>query len=217
MMKNAKKSLVNVLCAVLLFSIMVFGMTGCGKEQKSDGDEKNDIEDSFDSLSEEDKEVPEEDDVEKVKDGKDELVEGPVGPGDSWEIEVGTRGIIIDIPLDAENVHAGSYSLSYDQGSINVEYSDSFCELTEDALEDLTDYYDIWNDQSDSLSNIKPVETQVGGRDAYYCRAVDSMEYVCYIFFVDIGEENYLDVTILGSVDELSEERAFELADLEFR
>lgn len=147
----------------------------------------------------------------------DDSSEGSVGAGDSCDIVIGSGTIIIDVPSDAENVYSGAYSLSYDQGSINVEYSDSFCELTDDAIEYLTDLYDIWSDQSDTLSNIEPVETQVGEYDAYYCRAVDSTDFVCYIFFVDIGEENYMDVTLLGSADELSEEKAFALADVDFR
>lgn len=137
--------------------------------------------------------------------------------GDSCDIVVGSGTITIDAPLDAEHVYLGTGSLIYDQGNISVEYSDSFCDLTNDVIEDLTDYYNIWASKTDTLSDIKPVETQVGSRDAYYCRAVDSTNSVCYIFFVDIGEEHYLDVMLLGPADELSEKKAFELADLEFR
>lgn len=143
--------------------------------------------------------------------------EESVGAGDSYDITVGSGSITIDIPSDAENVYTGAYSLSYDQGNINVDYSDSLCELTEDALEYLEDLYDIWKDSSDNLSNIEPTATRVGNHDAYYCRAVDDAGFACYIFLVDIGEEDYLDVTILGMEDELSEEKAFELADVKIR
>lgn len=214
MMKRTKKILVNVLCVVLAFAAMAFSMTGCGKKQSDDENVILEREESFEELLEED---DREDDVQEDKHRDDDSQEESVRAGDSCDIVVGSGTITIDVPLDAEYVHSGTGSLIYDQGSINVEYSDSFCDLTNDAIEDLTDYYNIWANQSDTLSDIKPVETQVGGRDAYYCRAVDSTNSVCYIFFVDIGEEHYLEVILLGPADELSEKKAFELADVDFR
>ena len=210
MMKQNKKMLINTLCVALVFSIMAFGMTGCGNRQQDNEDQINDVEETADFEEDED-------DVHVDKNNNDDSEEESVGAGDSCNIVVGSETITIDVPSDAENVYSGTYALSYDQGSINVEYSNSLCETTEDAIEALTDLYDIWGSQSDSLSNIEPVETQVGDRDAYYCRAVDSANYVCYIFFIDIGVEDYLDVTILGPGDELSEKKAFELADVDFR
>lgn len=159
----------------------------------------------------------EEDDVQGDEPRDDDSEIESLRAGDSCDIMVGSETITIDVPLDAEYAYSGTCSLTYDLGSINVEYKDSYCELTEDAIEDLTDWYDIWASRSDTLSDIKPVETKVGDRDAYYCRTVDSADIACYIFYVDIGKENYLHVTLLGPADELSEKRAFELADLEFR
>lgn len=212
MMKQNKKMLINTLCVALVFSIMAFGMTGCGNRQQDNEDQINDVDETVDFEEDED-------DVQVDKNNNDDSEEESVGAGDSCNIVVGSGTITIDVPSDAEYVQSGPYLLTYNQGNINVEYSDSFCELTDedDVIEFLTDLYDIWGSDSDSLSNIEPMKTKVGGRDAYYCRDVDSTNYVCYMFFVDIGEENYLDVTILGPGDELSEKKAFELADVDFR
>ncbi|MBD5540066.1 MAG: hypothetical protein HDR00_02560 [Lachnospiraceae bacterium] len=224
MMKENKKMLVNTLCAALVFSIMAFGMTGCGNKQQDNEEQISDVNEAADIDEDEDDVQADEDDVQanendlRVDENDNDVSEEEsISAGDSCDIVVGSGTITIDVPSNAENVQSGPYLLTYDQGNIDVEYSDSFCKLTDDAIEELVDLYDIWASQSDTLSNIEPVETKVGERDAYYCRAVDSTNYVCYIFFVDIGEKNYLDVTILGPGDELSEEKAFELADLEFR
>ena len=152
----------------------------------------------------------------------DDSGEGVSSGKDSHSIEVGSGIVTLDIPEDAEDVFAESYTLTYYLGGISVDYSDSFCELSDDAMEELRDSYDIFSaDEPDNSSNIEPKQTKVGKYDAYYCRAVstysDGSGYVFYCFLIDIGEDNYLDVTLSGDLDELTEERAFELADVKLR
>lgn len=156
------------------------------------------------------------------KDRDDALFGGDASDEDgSYSIEVGSGMITIDVPEDAENVFAGTYTLSYEHENIAIEYGDSLCGLTDDALEALQDSYDIFSaDSSDSFSNVEPTRTRVGSHNAYYCKVVntysDGSDYVYYCFLVDIGEENYLDVMLDGASDDLSEEKAFELADVKF-
>lgn len=157
-----------------------------------------------------------------VEGGTDEGQIGGYDAEDSHSIEVGSGIVTLDIPEDAEDVFAESYTLTYYLGGISVDYSDSFCELSDDAMEELRDSYDIFSaDEPDNSLNIEPIQTKVGKYDAYYCRAVstysDGSGYVFYCFLIDIGEDNYLDVTLSGDLDELTEERAFELADVKLR
>lgn len=62
-----------------------------------------------------------EDDTQEDKRRDDDSEEESAGAGDSCSIVVGSGSITLDVPSDAENVYSGTYALSYDQGSINVE------------------------------------------------------------------------------------------------
>lgn len=137
---------------------------------------------------------------------------------DSHSIEVGERVVNIAIPEGAEVVLAEDYILTCRLGDIDVDYGDSYCELSDDAVEELWSSYDILSaGQEDNPLNIEPEKTSVGKYDAYYCRVVttysDDVGYIFYAFLIDIGEDNYLAVTVSGSL-ELTEEEAFELADV---
>lgn len=140
----------------------------------------------------------------------------------SRSIDMGAKKITIDIPEDAKDVDLDSiYTVTYCLGDIEVNYSNSFCDSEEKVLKDLWETYEIYADESDHPSNIKPMQTMVGRYNAYYCRTVDfypdEPDAVYYFFMVEIEESCYLEVTLDGDEDKLTEARAFELADVNFR
>lgn len=149
-------------------------------------------------------------------------MDGSSGKKFSHSIEMGSKMITIDIPEDAEEVDLdSSYTLAYCIGGIEVDYSTSFCESAEEAMEDLQESYDIYADELNHPLNIKPMQAIVGKYNAYYCRTVDSYpddsDEVYYLFLIEIEENCYLEVTLDGDVDILTEAKAFELADVKFR
>lgn len=139
---------------------------------------------------------------------------------DSHTIEVGTGTVTIAIPEGAEVAIAEDYMLSYYLGDICVDFSESYCEMSDDAMEALWASYDILGaDESNSL-DIEPEKTRVGENEAYYCRRVNSYSedvgHIYYAFLIDIGEDHYLDVTVTGDLS-LTEEEAFKLADVKMK
>lgn len=140
----------------------------------------------------------------------------------SHSIEMGDKMITIDIPVDAEEVDVdSSYTVAYCIGGIEVDYSTSFCKSAEEAMQDLRESYDIYADEPDNPFNIEPIQTMVGKYNAYYCRTLDSYpdepDEVYYLFLIEIEENCYLEVELDGDVDKLTEAKAFELADVNFR
>lgn len=140
----------------------------------------------------------------------------------SHSIEVGKKVITIDIPENAKEVDLdSSYTVAYCIGDIEVDYSNSFCDSAEDAMKDLKESYEIFADEPENSSNIKPVQTIVGRYNAYYCRTVDfypdEPDAVYYFFMVEIEKDCFLKVALDGDDDKLTEAKAFELADVNFR
>lgn len=140
----------------------------------------------------------------------------------SHSIDMGSKKITIDIPADAKEVDTdSSYTLAYCIGDIEVDYSNSFCDSAEEVMKDLLESYDIYADEPENPSNIRPTQTVVGRYNAYYCRTVDfypdEPDAVYYFFMVEIEENCYLKVALDGDEDKLTEAKAFELADVYFR
>lgn len=154
--------------------------------------------------------------------GDESKMEEAAGKKRSYSIKIGSQMITIDIPEDAKEVDVDSdYTVAYCIGDIEVDYSSSFCESAEEALQNLQESYDIYADEPDNPYNIKPVQTRVGNYDAYFFRTVDSypdeQDVACYLFLIEIERNCYLEVELDGDVDKLTEAKAFELADVKFR
>jgi len=142
------------------------------------------------------------------------------GTGGTYNITIGDSAFTLTPPAGAEDVYASDYTLSYSYKDINVQYSDSFCEVTEDALSRLKESYEIYtsgDDSVDSSASVEPTETKVGNDIAYYFKvstAYPDYEYVYYSFLVDIGAGDYLEVTVSGSASDFTDADAFEIANL---
>lgn len=140
----------------------------------------------------------------------------------SHSIEMGSKLLTIDIPKDAKEVDIdSSCTVAYCIGDIEVDYSNSFCDSSEKAMKDLWETYDIYADEPENPSNVKPVQTIVGRYNAYYCRTVefypDEADAVYYFFMIEIEKNCFLKVALDGDDDKLTEAKAFELADVDFR
>lgn len=141
--------------------------------------------------------------------------------GGSYNMTIGASALTLTPPAGASDVYSSDYTLSYSYGDINVQYGDSFCKVTEDAVSYLKDSYEIYksgDDNLDASASVEPTEAKVGNCTAYYFKAVtaysDDYEYVYYRFLVDIGAEDYLEVTVSGASSDFTDEDAFEIADL---
>lgn len=140
---------------------------------------------------------------------------------DSYNLMIGASTLSITPPAGASDIYSSDSMISYNYGNIYVEYSDSFYEITEDVLAMMQNAYAEETDGADNLntaSSVSPTEIIVGDCTAYYYKIADNYtddsDFVKYIFFVDIGVENYLEVTIYGTSDEIRDEDAYEIADL---
>ncbi len=142
------------------------------------------------------------------------------GTGGTYNITIGDSAFTLTPPAGAEDVYSSDYTLSYSYKDINVQYSDSFCEVTEDVLSRLKESYEIHTDGDDSINLsacVEPTETKVGNSKAYYFKVstvYSDYEYVYYNFLVDIGVGDYLEVTVSGSAEDFTEADAFEIANL---
>lgn len=87
----------------------------------------------------------------------------------------------------------------------------------EDALSQLRDKYDMQasDDDLDISACVEPVETEVGKRDVFYYRLVNTdgkdFNYSYYTFFVDIGADDYLEVIVHGMTDDFLKADASEI------
>lgn len=225
-MKENKKRLLRVMCVALMLVGFMFNMTGCTLKEK-DGflDTSEEIKVEKKTQTEETEKTEEVIDITTEAEPdmtSEENIES--GAGDSYNIGIGTMTLTLTPPVGATDVYAGDYMVSYDYDAIHVEYSDSFCALTDNALEMMMGNYEAQADGIDDLdtsASIEPVETQVGNFNAYYYKLVDTYtdgsSYVNYTFLVDIGADNYLEVVISGMADDFTDADAFEIANLKLK
>lgn len=212
--------LVYIICLVLMIASVIFNITKCGLTTLGDAV----IEENVDIASEEDRDIITEENIDIVSDEEEDITTEENETTDtngSYEITIGTAVLNLTPPADASDVYSGDSMLSYDYDNIYVEYGDSFCELTGDALGTLKDKYEIQTsgiDEVNHSASVEPMETKVGDCNAYYFKVVNTytedLDYIYYTFFVDIGAENYLEVVVYGMSDDFTEEDAFEIADL---
>lgn len=222
-----------VICLFLLIAGVAFNVARCGlkesagstnftsvigKEDEICEDPPSVFESNVDSKTEEEEDIPatntgtEEDIVTEKSDIS--------SVGGSYNVTIGTSILTLTPPTVAEDVYASDYMLSYNYGDINVQYSDSFCKVTENAVSYLKNSYEIHKgteDDMDTSASVEPTETKVGNNTAYYYKvstAYSDYEYVYYSFLVDIGAENYLEVTVSGMSSDFTDADAFEIADL---
>lgn len=223
-----------VICLFLVIAGVAFNVAKCGLKgsvgsiNSTSGltGEENDICEDPSSVFESnvDSKTEEEEDIPSTNTGTEEDIvteKSDTSSADgSYNLTIGASILTLTPPAAAEDVYASDYMISYSYKDINVQYSDSFCEVTEDAISFLKDSYEIHKgteDDMDTSASVEPTETMVGNNTAYYFKvstAYSDYEYVYYGFLVDIGAENYLEVTVSGMSNGFTDADAFEIADL---
>lgn len=204
-----------IICLMLMVTGVMLNVTKCGLKQQSD---EVDLDSKGETREISTTEVEE---PTATEENETEIPDWSKQDSESYVLTIGTSSVVMEPPAGAENVYTGDYILSYECRNINVRYSDSFYKVTEDALDVLKEKYasltsdvEEWN----ASKSIEPQATMVGTCNAYYYKVVNTysedFEFVYYSFLVDIGADDYLEVNIYGSPDDLTDADAFEIADL---
>lgn len=208
-----------VICLILMVAGAVFNIAKCGLKEQSDNSSYVEAPSEEEEIATTEKEeilTTEEQEIPTAGEEQDPDISG------SYNITIGTASLVLTPPAGVENVYSGDFMLSYDYKNISVQYSDSFCKVTDDdALSVLKDKYASQTDgveEWNASKSVEPEEAKVGNCTAYYYKVVNTYsedyEYVYYSFLVDIGADNYLEVNIYGSPDDFTDADAFEIADL---
>jgi hypothetical protein len=138
----------------------------------------------------------------------------------TYDLVIGDTTYQFTLPDGADNVYSAEYMLSYECENVDIEYSDSFWDITEDALEQLNEQYAVYSDveELNISESMAPEKIELGNGDAYYFKVVTTYEdgenFVYYVVWLDVGAENYMEVTVGGASDEITDEDVFEIADI---
>lgn len=241
-MRKHKKMLPQVIGMSFLLLLMASGITGCFPQRNNEPSSEDVGGLEIISGSKTDK-IQDIQDNDNIADNQDASTEGTTetntgtqtGSGESYPLIVGSMNLVLTLPEGAEDVYASDSIVKYTYKNITIEYQDSFREVTQDALAILQERYEFAIDLGiqephglaisgmsgrptlNSSACVTPTATQVGSRNAYYFKLVDTFpsgDSVDYVFYVDIGADNYLEVVIEGMSTDFTEQDAFVIADL---
>lgn len=210
---------------ILLLGSVVLNVRICGLKE-DDSSETSDNEIIMTNEAETD--IPTDNDMEEYRETEEytdieteeEEPDTDTVADNTYDLVIGDTTYQFTLPDGADNVYSAEYMLSYECENVDIEYSDSFWDITEDALEQLNEQYAVYSDveELNISESMAPEKIELGNGDAYYFKVVTTYEdgenFVYYVVWLDVGAENYMEVTVGGASDEITDEDVFEIADI---